>query len=63
MDLSISEKLIPTLIFNILNNSPLPIYGKGKNSREWIHVEDHCRGLFLIFKKGKMVKVIIWNRS
>ncbi len=47
------EKLIPTLIFNILNNSPLPIYGKGKNSREWIHVEDHCRGLFLIFKKGK----------
>lgn len=47
------EKLIPTLIFNILNNLPLPIYGKGKNLREWIHVEDHCRGLFLIFKKGK----------
>ena len=47
------EKLIPTLIFNILNNSPLPIYGNGKNSREWIHVEDHCRGLFIIFKKGK----------
>ncbi len=47
------EKLIPTLIFSILNNSPLPIYGKGKNSREWIHVEDHCKGLFTIFKKGK----------
>ena len=47
------EKLIPTLIFNILNNSFLPIYGKGKNSREWIHVEDHCEGLFAIFKKGK----------
>ena len=47
------EKLIPTLIFNILNDSPLPIYGKGKNSREWIHVEDHCRGLFAIYKKGK----------
>tara|TARA_A100001011_G_scaffold359961_1_gene406883 strand:+ start:116 stop:1138 length:1023 start_codon:yes stop_codon:yes gene_type:complete len=47
------EKLIPTLIFNILNNSTLPIYGKGKNSREWIHVEDHCKGLFAIFKKGK----------
>jgi len=47
------EKLIPTLIFNILNNSSLPIYGKGGNSREWIHVEDHCRGLFTIFKKGK----------
>ena len=47
------EKLIPTLIFNILNNSPLPIYGKGKNSREWIFVEDHCKGLFAIYKKGK----------
>ncbi len=47
------EKLIPTLIFNIFNNSPLPIYGKGNNSREWIHVEDHCKGLFTIFKKGK----------
>ena len=47
------EKFIPTLIFNILNNKPLPIYGKGLNSREWIHVEDHCRGLFDIFRKGK----------
>ena len=41
------EKLIPTLIFNILNNKPLPIYGKGLNSREWIYVEDHCRGLLI----------------
>ena len=47
------EKLIPTLIFNILNNKPLSIYGKGFNSREWIYVEDHCRGLFDIFRKGK----------
>ncbi|MFL2852447.1 MAG: dTDP-glucose 4,6-dehydratase [Candidatus Pelagibacter sp.] len=47
------EKLIPTLIFNILNNRPLPIYGKGINSREWIHVEDHCMGLLAILKKGK----------
>ena len=46
------EKLIPTLIFNILKNNPLPIYGKGKNSREWIYVEDHCNGLFSIYKKG-----------
>ncbi len=46
------EKLIPTLIFNILNNQPLPIYGKGKNSREWIFVEDHCEGLLAIYKKG-----------
>ena len=48
------EKLIPTLIFNILKNKPLPIYGKGKNSREWIHVDDHCKGLFTIFKRGKI---------
>ena len=47
------EKLIPTLIFNILNNKPLPIYGKGLNSREWIFVEDHCKGLFKILKNGK----------
>ena len=47
------EKLIPTLIFNILNNNSIPIYGRGKNSREWIHVEDHCKGLLAIFKKGK----------
>ena len=48
------EKLIPKLIFNILNNKHLPIYGAGKNSREWIHVKDHCRALFTILKKGKI---------
>ena len=47
------EKLIPTLIFNIFNNLPLPIYGKGLNSREWIHVEDHCEGLFTLYKTGQ----------
>ncbi len=48
------EKLIPKLIYNILNNKSLPIYGKGKNSREWIYVTDHCEALFKIFKKGKI---------
>ena len=48
------EKLIPTLIYNIVTNKPLPIYGKGKNSREWIYVEDHCNGLFIIYRKGKI---------
>ena len=48
------EKLIPTLIYNILTNNPLPIYGKGRNSREWIYVEDHCSGLLAIYKKGKI---------
>jgi len=48
------EKLIPKLIYNILNNKSLPIYGKGKNSREWIYVTDHCEALFKVFKKGKI---------
>ena len=48
------EKLIPKLIYNILNNRPLPIYGKGTNSREWIYVKDHCEALFMIFQKGKI---------
>ena len=48
------EKLIPKLIYNILNNKPLPIYGKGTNSREWIHVKDHCEALFKVFINGKI---------
>ena len=48
------EKLIPKLIFNVLNNLPLPIYGNGKNSREWIYVEDHCDALYKVFKNGKI---------
>ena len=48
------EKLIPKLIYNILNNRPLPIYGGGKNSREWIHVNDHCVALLKIFNRGKI---------
>jgi len=48
------EKLIPKLIFNILNKKPLPIYGKGLNSREWIYVEDHCRALEILSLKGKI---------
>jgi dTDP-glucose 4,6-dehydratase len=48
------EKLIPKLIYNILNNKALPIYGNGKNSREWIYVKDHCEALIKIFFKGKV---------
>jgi len=48
------EKLLPKMITNILNNKPLPVYGKGKNSREWIHVQDHCEALLLIYLKGKI---------
>ena len=47
------EKLIPKMISNIFNNKELPVYAKGLNSREWIHVEDHCRALFTLYLKGK----------
>ena len=48
------EKLIPKLIYNIINNLPLPIYGNGTNSREWIYVKDHCEALIKVFLKGKI---------
>ena len=48
------EKLIPKSIYNLFNDRPLPIYGKGKNSREWIFVMDHCEALLEIYKKGKI---------
>ena len=48
------EKLIPKIIYNILNNKTIPIYGNGKNSREWIYVTDHCNALLRIFNKGKI---------
>ena len=47
------EKLIPKIITNIFQNKELPVYGNGKNSREWIHVEDHCEALFTLYLKGK----------
>ena len=47
------EKLIPKMILNILNKKELTIYAKGKNSREWINVEDHCEALFTLYLKGK----------
>jgi len=53
------EKLIPKLIYNILNNKSLPIYGNGKNSREWIYVQDHCEALIKVFQKGKIENFII----
>jgi dTDP-glucose 4,6-dehydratase len=47
------EKLIPLMIHNILNNKPLPIYGKGENIRDWLWVEDHARAIDVIFHNGK----------
>ena len=48
------EKLIPLCIHNIINNKPLPIYGKGENIRDWLYVEDHVRAIDVIFHKGKI---------
>ncbi len=48
------EKLIPLSINNIINNKPLPIYGKGENVRDWLFVEDHARAIDTIFHFGKI---------
>lgn len=47
------EKLIPRMITCALSGEPLPVYGEGQNVRDWIHVEDHCRGVYLALTKGK----------
>ncbi len=47
------EKLIPLMIANALEDRPLPVYGDGQNVRDWIHVEDHCRGLLAALEQGK----------
>ena len=46
------EKLIPKTITNILKNKSIPVYGKGKNVRDWIYVEDHCKAILDIFYGG-----------
>ena len=47
------EKLIPRMITNALSGEKLPVYGDGKNVRDWIHVEDHCRGVYLALTQGQ----------
>ncbi len=48
------EKLIPLAIHNIINNNPIPVYGKGENVRDWLFVEDHVRAIDTIFHNGKI---------
>ncbi len=48
------EKLIPLFINNIINNKPLPVYGKGENVRDWLFVNDHARAIDVIFHNGKL---------
>ncbi len=47
------EKLIPLMISNAMNDEPLPVYGDGKNVRDWIFVEDHARAIWLAYEKGR----------
>lgn len=47
------EKLIPTIIRTALEEEPIPIYGDGKNVRDWLYVSDHCKGIKLVLEKGK----------
>ncbi|MEU7740412.1 dTDP-glucose 4,6-dehydratase [Nonomuraea sp. NPDC049158] len=46
------EKLIPLFVTNLLDREPVPLYGDGRNVRDWLHVDDHCRGIQLVLEKG-----------
>ncbi len=49
-----SEKLIPTIIRNCVNRSPIPVYGDGSNIRDWLYVEDHCSGIDAVIRRGEL---------
>jgi dTDP-glucose 4,6-dehydratase len=47
------EKVIPLFVTNLLDGLPVPLYGDGGNQRDWLHVDDHCRGIALVLQKGR----------
>lgn len=51
------EKLIPLIINNILQGKKLPVYGKGENVRDWLYVEDHCKGIDMVLREGRLGEV------
>lgn len=51
------EKFLPLMITNALDNRPLPIYGDGKQQRDWLHVEDNCRGVLAVLERGRIGEV------
>jgi dTDP-glucose 4,6-dehydratase len=57
------EKLIPLMIANALEDKPLPVYGDGQNVRDWIQVEDHCRGLLAALERGRAGQVYNFGAS
>ncbi len=51
------EKFLPLMITNILDNKPLPVYGDGKQERDWLHVNDNCRGILAVLERGRAGEV------
>jgi dTDP-glucose 4,6-dehydratase len=51
------EKFLPLMITNALDNKPLPIYGDGKQERDWLHVDDNCRGIMAVLERGRIGEV------
>jgi dTDP-glucose 4,6-dehydratase len=51
------EKLLPLMITNAFEDKPLPIYGDGKQQRDWLHVEDNCRGILTVLESGKLGEI------
>jgi dTDP-glucose 4,6-dehydratase len=51
------EKFLPLMITNALDDKPLPIYGDGKQQRDWLHVKDHCRGILTVLESGRIGEV------
>ena len=48
------EKLLPLMMLNALDDRPIPIYGDGKQQRDWLHVEDNCRGILAVLERGRL---------
>ena len=51
------EKLIPLMVINALHDKPLPVYGQGLNIRDWLYVEDHCKAIDLVMRKGRVGEI------
>ncbi len=51
------EKVVPLFVTNLLDGLPVPLYGDGGNQRDWLHVDDHCRGIALVLQKGRSGEV------
>jgi dTDP-glucose 4,6-dehydratase len=51
------EKFMPVMIMNALDGKPVPIYGDGKQQRDWLHVEDNCRGILAVLERGRIGEV------